>query len=355
MTRYAVPIMLGLFIAIVVSVFVVSLSAVNGDGHLFSKKKPLLLSYGYKNVSENPDYHLSATITMQMDVNNLPVESSFFHPGLLPLKDIIKKDIPQIDDPSLDNWTKVQLLRQWAGKNTIWGYGSKKKLDTTDKIHYYQKNATEIFTLFHYSKGSVICGGIAYALSQLYLLYGFDTYTLDMGEPGNFTHVVTLVRIDYDNKSVYSVQDATFDVSYTNTESEPLDYFEMLNLLRQNRADHIIINKGPNNERMIISDKPNNIFGDNIPYCDNIDFNRSIIISSNYIGYHGKIFNESIYNCRKEDFQFLSRDGYPSSPLYIFMYPLSIMSGQKKADTFLSRALEITSKKILINHSVVAV
>jgi hypothetical protein len=287
--------------------------------------------------------------------NDFPATIAFAnrHP---PLKETIKKESPNIDDPTIDNWTKVRILRNWANNNINYAFNRELTLDSQEKNHYYQKNASEIFILFHNEKGGVMCGGTAYALQQLYELYGFEAYTVNMGIIGNFTHVVTLVNISDNNQSLLSIQDAYTDISYTKLNDQPLDYFEMLNLLKNHQDQLIKIERGPNQGRTFFWGKNQNtpnktILLEGLMYCNNINFTYPVIISNDYIEFRGKLTYESIDLCNRYRYvEFLDEDGYPTSQIYIFMYPFSIISNSGPNDDFLKQAQKIISN----NSSVIS-
>ena len=292
---------------------------------------------------------ISASIFFRNDLNSLPISLGMTKPNYPNLKEIINKEYPDIDNPNIDNWTKVRILRNWANSKINYAFNKELTLDTWEKNHYYQKNATEIFYLFSKEQGGVMCGGTAYALQQLYELYGFEAYTVNMGKIGNFTHVVTLVKISYNNQSPLSIQDAYSDISYTKNDDQPIDYFELLALLKNHQDQLIKIESGPNQGRTFFWGKNQNIPNktillEGLMYCNNINFNQPIIISESYIEFQGKLTYQSIDICNRYQYVgFLNEDGYPTSQIYLFMYPFSIMSDSGPDDDLLLKAQKIIS------------
>jgi hypothetical protein len=314
-------------------------------------------SHFFVKYSGNPDNETPLLRQMEERNHSITIEYTYNFPVSVnlakkeypSLKDTIKNEYPGIDDPATDNWTKVRMLRNWANSNINYAFNRELTLDSREKNHYYQKNATEIFDLFHNEKGGVMCGGTAYALQQLYELYGFEAYTVNMGKIGNFTHVITLVKISNNNQSLLSVQDAYSDISYTKPNDQPIDYFEMLNLLKNHQDQLIKIEYGPNQGRtffwgknQIISNKA--ILLEGLMYCNNINFTEPIIISNNYVQFRGKMTYQSIDQCNRYRYVgFLNEDGYPASQIYLFMYPFSIMSKNGENEDLLRKAKQVIS------------
>jgi hypothetical protein len=109
-------------------------------------------------------------------------------------------------------------------------------LDERPAFAFHRRTAPELFAAFDRDEGGVWCGGNASTLVKLYRALGYEAFAIDSGVPGVMTHVMTIVRIEHDGRRLWSVQDSLFDVTYTDEEGAPLDYFNLLARLRE--RDH---------------------------------------------------------------------------------------------------------------------
>jgi len=162
-------------------------------------------------------------------------------------------------------------------------------------------------------------------LMKLYQLFGYEPYDLDMGIPDSpVTHAITLVPITVDHKIILSIQDAYFDISYTNQTGYPLDYLEMLNLLQQNRDEQI--RTVPSNEWKFTRDR--------IVQSNETCYSEWLERSGEPVELPGDrtlcrvIFSVAYYEERKSNigdfYQFLAQQGHPRCLLYMYLYPLQL-------------------------------
>jgi hypothetical protein len=140
------------------------------------------------------------------------------------------------------------------------------------------------------------------------------------------THAETLVHIDIHGTEVLSVQDAYFDITYVDKNGNPLDYFEMLSLLQNQRHEDIRIAPSPDHEfhrdlllrtnetRLTISGwLPPRSADEPFEYVDN-----STVL-------YRVSFGVSLYERRSPLVHrffrdVLARDGYPENLIYLHLY-----------------------------------
>lgn len=162
------------------------------------------------------------------------------------LTSIVNHEIPGLSDH--DDWSAVQAIRQWASTHVDW-CSKELLLDQDPSFEFYGKSAQVIFEAYSKDLGGVWCGGTAYSLMLLYRELGFNAWTLDVGIPGAMSHVVTVVEVSYGGIAKRSIQDATFNLTYTDLQGGPLDYREIVQLLAERRHDEVCVLEGSVIER----------------------------------------------------------------------------------------------------------
>lgn len=214
----------------------------------------------------------SAVERKQTNANISKTES----PSLL--KNKIANKYPLLDDNTVGDWEKVNILRRWASENIIWGFGS------TQIKHLIQgEEAPHIFALFQQNKGSVDCGGAGYALMKLYKMYGFEAYEYHYGSLEGWNHAVSLVKISHKGKNILAVEDAFFNTTYTYSDQSPIDFFDLLHLIKNNEESKIKLIKNDKQQHLSLCEKK-----DICPDVDQsvlikkLDSTRSLYLSPTY-------------------------------------------------------------------------
>jgi hypothetical protein len=161
---------------------------------------------------------------------------------------------------------------------------------------------------------------------RLCQLYGYFALTVDLGFPGRATHVVTLVRLADHGRDVWSVQDATFDVSYTSRDGKLFDYLDLLRALRDRQGDRVLVRKGDGRSREVI------VAPEDVADLSDSDRRRALraerrdSVLKFRRAYSIDEFNKSIRSSVAELFE---RDGLPGEPIYLFLYPHYISAGRE--------------------------
>jgi len=143
----------------------------------------------------------------------------------------IAQEYPRMAEPGLTDWERVGMLRAFTHRNMDWASPGA-LLEADRSFHIQTASAPELFALFRTNRGGVKCGGAAVTLRKLYELYGYQAVTLDTGFPGTrATHVVVVVKIKNGDNTILSVQDPTFNRSYTLEGNRPADVIEIMDAL----------------------------------------------------------------------------------------------------------------------------
>ena len=257
------------------------------------------------------------------------------------LKEIVAAQYPEMKNENIDDLTKVNIIREFVGQTVdIWGEDGATAIDNVDYSAFYNSDATELYTLFDTDQGGVFCGGTAYTLMKFYNYYGYEAYVIHNGVVPNFTHAITIVNISHNDNYIFSVQDAFLDETYIKLNGEPVDYFEMLYLLK-NRTP-VRVQEGTNEGRDFHIYKTGNVSA----HCvATIDRDVDPIILENTMKYHGSLTTENIFNesCAGSFVSFIKDEGH-SSPMYLYLYPFRVLdTNWGMDDKLLTKARNISS------------
>lgn len=206
--------------------------------------------------SFHPRFHTAVSLRFANDGESIPGASRFSFRNIMlwensaahlpdrPLAQRIASTSPEILAGSLDDLHAVNLLREWA-------YQAVKEADLDALLEnniprrMLSLSAGELFEYFACNAGGGKCGLTGIALMRLYQSFGFPAYVVNMGDPdSDVSHVVTLVKITAGDLPVLAVQDAYLNLSYTDPDGVPLDYFKLLELLSRKQADRIAVSPG---------------------------------------------------------------------------------------------------------------
>ena len=174
-----------------------------------------------------------------------------FHQILL--REIILQEIPDWFD--LSQWEQVIALRQWAHEQVDITATDKVRFDADTTLRYYDQPAGILYQWFQEDKGGVYCGGSAYFLQKIYELMDFPAYALDMGRNGVFSHVVLIVPVKHNGKTLRTIQDVFFNLTYHRAiDGRPCDIHTLMADLVTGRYENIVPDPGEEGERTFYLD-----------------------------------------------------------------------------------------------------
>ncbi len=174
-------------------------------------------------------------------------------------------------------------------------------------------NGERYYNVFLFDSATVICGGSANFLNNIYKDLGYTATTYDMGIPNVHTHQVTLVRPS--SNADYNVQDAFFNITFEDAHTrQPLSFNSLIQYLKSKNYSLINVNQAdyefqPTLDTTGISRlkklKPESKeFLDSISNISRYDFAKLVMK-------HKKVFER----------YFLPK-GYPDNLLYLYLFPL---------------------------------
>ena len=223
------------------------------------------------------------------------------------LKQIILDDCPELKSKNITDYQKVCILRNWAA-NVI--DCSDYDLLLNKRPAHILLSAYEIYQFFDQNEGGVWCDGAALFFRKVLRLFDFEGYELAYGfhEPGGLNHTITLIKIQEGESEILSVQDAYFNTAYETSTGEPLDYFDLLRLLKEKRDDEIVLVE-PSTPFMRGWHHIVGLEGDNYE----IKTTRSLFTFYTVIGHNAELMSET--------YAFLDRNDYPQNEIYLHLFP----------------------------------
>ncbi|UBF24114.1 hypothetical protein K9N68_20600 [Kovacikia minuta CCNUW1] len=245
----------------------------------------------------------------------------------LSINQLVSSQYPEIKNPQISDWQKANILRRWAYKNIVNSTASC-TLEKVLKPDFYKKTTAELYTAFKQDKGGVWCGGASIFSEKLYRDYGFNVYTVNMGKSGYLTHVVNLVEIQDKGQKKLVIEDASYNVTYTDLDGSPLDYFTFLKLLSQRKDNQIKTVKDNDGKRTLMLCK-----GDpfNIATLEFMKQKSSACVEVPNVGTkcNRRVVLEDLtrdHPLSSKTKQFLAKAGYKPDILYLYLYPFLINS-----------------------------
>jgi hypothetical protein len=148
----------------------------------------------------------------------------------------LENEIPALTNPAATDWERVCAMREWAYARISLGESTASILEARHGYGVYQEPLEEIMRKLDSGEGGFLCAGFSVMLKRLYELCGYAAYTYNMGSPSGLgTHMVSLVDITYEGKTITTVQDSMFNLSFVR-DGKPLDFAGLLWLLQRRRA-----------------------------------------------------------------------------------------------------------------------
>jgi hypothetical protein len=245
------------------------------------------------------------------------------------LKELVTREM-SLREPGLTDWEIVNRLREWSYANTDVATESA-LLDKDPAFEFFNRSAGEIFAAFFQDRGGVWCGGAAYALMELFRLFGFQASLLDYGKSGVMTHVVTLVTIRHDGAPRTVVQDPTFNLAYAAGDGTPFDFFELLGALTRHQHERVRAVRGSREGGDALVHPKDAAF----PFDHVVDANaQPVQVMENGVRkYQSRLSLERVEHQFGGPIRtFLRKEGHPGNMLYLFLYPLA-GSDQSLVDT----------------------
>lgn len=241
--------------------------------------------------------------------------------GAALLKRFILKELSGLDSERVPDWEKVTRLRHWVALQidlAMSGY---------EHVSWPRDpDAYSIFADYFEDKGGVFCGGSALTLARTYKLFGFESFYLNVGwqtADDTATHAVTVVAIEHENRRIYTIQDAYFDVTYVKLDGEPYDLAEMVETLRRRRHRDIQVQTVPGFERDIIASASRNPLKSWTFYGEKTKPKVIAELPNGRVKYRGSPTLQK-YAAALQLPAYVEAKGFPADPIYFFLHPLGI-------------------------------
>lgn len=133
-----------------------------------------------------------------------------------------------------NEYEKVCKIREFAYSHIDWG--------SKPNWQYGDSSVYDIYDYYENDKGGAYCGLAARYLTKLYDHYGFKSCTYDMGDSKHeATHVTVVVQIDFNGKTINTVQDPTFNFTIVDTNLQPIDLLKLVQQIAKEETNFKIL------------------------------------------------------------------------------------------------------------------
>lgn len=199
------------------------------------------LIIGYK-VTKNPEIVRNITNILNKDSDPQLTSQEIMK--------IIVDENPELKSGQLSEFEIVNVLREWVFRNVpVVFYYSELRIENYKNVNSaINIPFEERFSIFRNGEAAAWCSATARTLSDVYNLFGFESYVIDSGDimesDPQATHVITLVKINYSGRKILSVQDSYFNYSLVDINDRPMDYFEFIEYLKDRRVDLVYKKEG---------------------------------------------------------------------------------------------------------------
>ena len=219
------------------------------------------------------------------------------------VKNMVISAYPSINKKGISDFERVSLIRKWASRKIV-SSNEEGLLDYDRDLDFYHQDAATILAAFMKDKGGVWCKGSSYFLVKLYELFDYKAFFISVGDDeSGFIHTFPLVEINRDGRKILSIQDASFNLTYIHADGRPMDYFELIELLKQRRHEDIITDSSAIRRDILYFDESGNL-------------------KSKVRGFYGlHDFEKQFY---PELISFCNRYGFPRNILYMHLSFLGI-------------------------------
>ena len=265
---------------------------------------------------------LIAFILLSKGCEKLWVNTQFKRDILIPLE----KEYPEFYMDETTDFEKVNILREFVYRNSVFANGSEMLLDINNYLETDKNEKKQVLSLFDLTikkQGGFYCDGFATMLTLLYRSMGYEAVNLNMIIDQENGHALTLVKVG----ELWIVEDATFNQVYIKQDGEPLDIREIITYLRLGEDKNIVTQEGDYKYRFAISTYSPAEWGCMYPYIEVLEEDQ---IKKQYfylIDSTRKYYEPMDSLLRKA----LSEEGYPSDEKYIFLYSqISSINGRAK-------------------------
>lgn len=264
------------------------------------------------------------------------------------IKKQIIQEYPALQDESISDFEKTNLLRDWTYANTVFGE------NTFDEHYIFSKSLAENFIAltkdFQGLEVSSLCGGVAAYCALVYDAFGYETISFDCGfaDGNGATHVVTLCKI-WDDGEKWILQDPTFNRAYVDAGGAPLDVYEIMTLLKNGQDNQIYYSFGNTAGRYCLYDSLPNSAALEDPTTINpgtLDYYPRLLGEAKEFGEQYGILCDmrqpDVFQIQIQDTleNHLSALGYPPRADYLYLFPLGLYIGNVSDPTAMLKELQ---------------
>lgn len=169
------------------------------------------------------------------------------------LKHCLVQEHPELGDPRVEDWSKVNWLREWvylhvpdasfslcldAGHRSVWDAAVR-----------------DILRRLAVEKRGFKCAGASLVLYKLCNLFGYEACVYNVGDASTsrVSHAVTLVEVRHGSTRRVGVLDPYFNYSLEDGEGGPVDFRRTIDLLVRHKVEDVRIARRPRRRVMMMT------------------------------------------------------------------------------------------------------
>lgn len=259
--------------------------------------------------------------------------------NILSDKEIIRtivNETPSLKYPNtLTDFEIANAIREWAFKNVpVVFYNAELRVEDKEKVSSaYRVPLGKRILMFREGEAGAWCSATATTLSDIFNLFGFESYTIDIGDIYNnekkATHSLTLVKIRHEGKEILSAQDAYLNYTVIDSTGSPLDYFDILALLKKQEEDQVVFQYGAEQQKpRLVAKNTTEKINPEKTYA-----NGNMLVRENF----------SLPDFEASAKDFLLRRELPQNLIFLNMFPYnSHGNNRQEAESILNKARAIT-------------
>ncbi len=259
---------------------------------------------------------------------------------------VLRQVIPGLDNPGLDAFARVCLIRKWLS-GFVPGADASSAQDLTNRFGVTHHTATlsQLLAWSERREMGMQCGGMAELSRKVFQLLGYESVAINFGDTGSgVSHVTTLVKIPTRHGPEWTIQDTTYNFTLLDGDGLPLGFERLLEKLEARQGAKVQFDHPVDSFQLALyptGTDPRTISSLAV-------FSPRLLQSlDGYAAYAMRVSYADIVG-RSPTFQALLRGVFGTAdPLLLFLLPLS-SSGEVSSIELMHRAK--TTRDILANH-----
>lgn len=174
------------------------------------------------------------TLDALLITQRIPIvgETNYPYSNNLEVMTQIQRDIPNWN--TLDSFNLSTELRKWSTLHTLHGGPD---IATIYMPADWDGNLYQHLNVYANQEAGVWCSGYAHTYEEVLDLFGFESYTISVGDFPEYTHAAQLVRVNINGHNKFIIQDPYFEFYYIWNNGTPISWLEICGEMDAGRYD----------------------------------------------------------------------------------------------------------------------